>query len=96
MTATPTGANASEVTKVEYRITPISGAFGVSHFLINGSSPTENTWVTVQNAGGSFNLTVTAPTTWSGGTQQVLKNLQIKATAGTSTTTYSVSLNRTA
>lgn len=96
MTATPTGANASEVTSVQYRITPNTGDYANSHFLINGSSPTQNNWVTVQNTGGSFNLTVTAPTTWDGGTQQVLKNLQIRATAGTSTTTYSVSLNRTA
>jgi hypothetical protein len=99
MTATPTGANASEVTSVQYRITPINGDYANSHFLINGSSPTQSSWVTVQNTGGSFNLTVTAPSTWGGvssNTGQVLKTLQIRATAGTSTATHNVSLSRTA
>lgn len=94
MTATPTGANASEVTKVDYRITEGTGAYGATHFEINGAAPPSlGEWVVVQNTGGSFNLTVTAPTEPF---MMVRKNLEIRVTAGTSTAVHEVSLNRTA
>lgn len=111
-TASPTGNNASEITAVEYKWTASTGGYydwnnsGSSsfapHFLINGNgmSATADTYVAIPGVpqqGGSFDLVITAPSSFNNNDQgQVIRQLTIKATAGSSTDTYIVSLQRTA
>jgi len=106
MTVTPTGTNASEITSVQYKVSQLTGADSnpnnPSHFLINGNNiGAQNTWHTLSGQqGGSFNLTITAPTSWGGinpNTAQIIKTLQIRATSSSGhVATQSFALARTA
>ena len=102
MHVVPMGSNASEITSIQYYLSPVTGDYSNAHFLMNGSAMNQSSWTNVpgiSQQGGSFNLTITAPSTWSGSTSggQVIKTLMIKATSSSGhTDTHSVSLQRTA
>lgn len=107
MTAAPTGTNASEITSIQYYLSPQTGEYNSAHFSMNGTLMQQSQWTNVHPSsipqqGGSFNLTITAPSSFTpqyGGdyTQiQVIKTLTIRATSSSGhTATHQVSLSRT-
>ena len=96
ITATPTGTHASEIASVKVYESFITGDYGNAHFLVNGNTvgTSSSTATQIGTTGGTYNLTITAPSTPN---SLVVRRLYIVTTTDNgNTSSYNLTLSRSA